>query len=84
MNLVANWQGAAKKCELSVGITLHTRETQHSPAISFYNKVFIFGLNFISDFDACLKGRAQIFQELRVLHAALGSKVYRKAHFDEV
>lgn len=53
MNLAANWQGAAKKCELSVGNTLHTKETQHTgwPAISLYNNVFKFGF----DFDVYLK-----------------------------
>lgn len=78
MNLPANWQGAAKKCELSVGNTLHTRETLHTgwPAISLHNHVFKFWF----DFDVYLKGSTQIFQELRML----GFKMYWKAHFDEV
>lgn len=81
MNLAANWQGAAKKCELSDGNTLHTRETQHTgwPAISLYNNVFKFWV----DFDVYLKGSVQISQELSVLHA-IGFKMYWKAHFDEV
>ena len=69
MNLAANWQGAAKKGELSVGNAFPSRETQHTgwPAISLYNNVFKFWF----DFDVYLNGRAQISQELRVRRAHL-------------
>lgn len=42
MNLVDNWQGAAKKCELSVGITLHTRETQHTHQLSHFTTRYLY------------------------------------------
>lgn len=62
MNLAANWQGAAKKCELSVGSTLHTREKQHAGwlSVSSYKNV----LQLCFDFDVYLKESVQIFQEL--------------------